>query len=236
MESKPKILYVDDEPINLKTFKAAFSEDFEVITAETGAEGLNIFNEYIDDGLAVVISDQRMPSMTGVDFLERVHQLNPMPIRIILTAYSDFYDISEAVNKGHIYQFIQKPWEYKTLRPILLRAVDVYTLAKHNEQLISDLEQSNQQLLESNQRLQDELENRKEEEKKRRDAEIMMLSQAKLASLGEMATGIAHEVNQPLSYINVILQGRIRDDSSSPKHLVSRSRDEVHFFIGNGIT
>ncbi len=216
MGNKPKILYVDDEAINLSSFTATFKNDFEVLTALSGEEGLELFREHVDAGLAVVISDQRMPGMSGVDFLSKVIGEDPTPIRIILTAYADFHNISEAVNKGHIFQFVQKPWDYKTFKPLLHRAIEVYSLAKHNQSLLKELAESNKKLLLANSSLEDELSKRKQEEKRRRDAEIMMLSQAKLASLGEMATGIAHEINQPLTYIQVILQATrkdVKDDS-----------------------
>jgi C4-dicarboxylate-specific signal transduction histidine kinase len=211
MGNKPKILYVDDEPINLGSFKATFKNDFEVLTATSGEEGLELFCEHAGAGLAVVISDQRMPGMSGVDFLAKVLGEDPTPIRIILTAYADFHNVSEAINKGKIFQFVQKPWDYKTFKPLLHRAIEVYSLAKDNQSLLKELAESNRKLLSANSSLEEELSKRKREEKLRRNAEIMMLSQAKLASLGEMATGIAHEINQPLTYIQVILQAARKD-------------------------
>lgn len=211
MNRKVKILYVDDEPINLKTFQAAFKDEYDIITAQSGEEGLVLFDEHVADNLAIVISDQQMPGMRGVDFLVKILQKDPVPIRMILTAYADFQNVSEAVNKGYIFQFIQKPWAYKLLKPLLRRAVEFYQLAKDNLRLIHDLGRSNDRLLRANKRLEEELHNRLREEKRRRSAEIMMLSQAKLASMGEMATGIAHEINQPLSYINIILQSALND-------------------------
>lgn len=207
--TKPKILYADDEEINLSHFVMFFEHDFEILTAINGREALRIFTEQED--LAVVITDQRMPEMTGVKLLSEIYQINPDPIRIILTAYADIRDITAAINQGHIYQYIQKPWKFDELHIILRQAVDKYRLLKENKRLITLLDQKNQLLTAANQQLAADLALQQRLEHQRREAEIKMLSQAKLASLGEIATGIAHEINQPLTYIQLILQSTARD-------------------------
>ena len=206
-----KILYVDDEPINLSNFTMAFQDDFDILAASSGAEALEMFHQQVGDGLAVVVADQRMPGMSGVELLSRIYAIDPDPVRIVLTAYADFVNIRAAVNQGHIYQYIQKPWEYEGLKLILQRAGQVYALNKENQNLVAELGARNRQLLEANEALARELACRKEQEEQRRNAEVRALAQAKLASLGEMATGVAHEINQPLSYIRVMLAAT-RDD------------------------
>jgi len=206
---KPKILYADDEEINLSHFVMFFGKDFEVLTAINGQEALDIFTAQQD--LAVVVTDQRMPEMTGVQLLSEIYQVNPDPIRIILTAYADLNDITEAVNQGHIYQYIQKPWKFEELHQVLHQAVDKYHLLQENKKLILMLDEKNQLLTAANQQLAADLALQQKLEQQRREAEVRMLSQAKLASLGEIATGIAHEINQPLTYIQIILQSTGRD-------------------------
>ncbi|MDA8165621.1 MAG: response regulator [Desulfobacteraceae bacterium] len=114
---KLKILYVDDEQINLINFETAFGKDYEIITASAGQEALKIFKEQED--IAMVVSDQRMPGMSGVELLEKIYKLDPVPVRMILTAYKDIEDIIGAINQGQVYRYILKPWEDKEVRPIL---------------------------------------------------------------------------------------------------------------------
>jgi len=93
------VLYVDDEQNNLLSFKAAFRREFNVHTAISGHEALEIVkNEDID----IIITDQRMPNMTGVEFLQNVIPIAPNPIRILLTGYSDINAVVDAINKGEV--------------------------------------------------------------------------------------------------------------------------------------
>lgn len=206
---KPKILYADDEEINLSHFLMFFGEEFDVLTAANGREALDIFINQPD--LAVVVTDQRMPEMTGVELLSEIYRINPDPIRIILTAYADFHDITLAINQGHIYQYIQKPWKFEKLNLVLQQAVCQYSLRQENKKFIILLDEKNKLLTAANEQLAADLALQERLELQRREVEVKMLSQAKLASLGEIATGIAHEINQPLTYISIILQATNRD-------------------------
>jgi response regulator RpfG family c-di-GMP phosphodiesterase len=112
-EMKPKVLYVDDELANLKALKRLFrNEPFDFISFDSPLTAL----EQID-GIkpAVVISDQRMPEMDGTVFLEKVRNRQPDTVRIIITGHPDLEAAIEAINKGHVFQFIQKPWNDKDL-------------------------------------------------------------------------------------------------------------------------
>ncbi len=215
---KPKILYVDDEKINLSNFSMSFEDDFEIITAESGFDGLKLFKEHND--IAVIVADQRMPGMNGVEMLAQIYSINPDPIRIIITAYIDPNDIIQAINKGHIHQYINKPWSIEQVHIILTQAVEKFCLAKENKRLLRELADSNQALKIANQELTRNLELQKKLEIKKRNAEISMMSQAKMASLGQIATGIAHEINQPLTYIKIAIECTARD-------LADHSIDEV---------
>lgn len=137
------VLYVDDEVNNLHAFKATFRRDFRVFTAESGAEGMAILSS---EPIQVIITDQRMPEMTGVEFLAMVLEKHPDPIRILLTGYSDIQAVIDAINKGQVYHYLSKPWDESQLRNIILKAHEVYTLRKKNKQLINDLERTNEKL------------------------------------------------------------------------------------------
>lgn len=126
------ILYLDDEPDNLIAFKAVFRRFFEVFTAENAREALEILAVQKID---LIISDQRMPGMTGVEFFEKIQDVYPSIIRMILTGYSDMQAIVDAINKGKIYYYITKPWKFEELKVILDNALETYALRVKNEQL-----------------------------------------------------------------------------------------------------
>lgn len=126
------ILYLDDEPDNLIAFKAVFRRFFEVSTAENAREALAILSAHKID---LIISDQRMPGMTGVAFFEKIQATYPNIIRMILTGYSDMQAIVDAINKGKIYYYITKPWKFEELKLILDNALETYSLRAKNEQL-----------------------------------------------------------------------------------------------------
>ena len=113
------LLIVDDEKEILRSLTLTFEDDYKVFTASSGVEALDILEK---QNIALVIADQRMPEMTGVEFLEKVIQINPHIIRIILTGYTDTTALVQAINKGHIYQYITKPWERHELKIIIKRA------------------------------------------------------------------------------------------------------------------
>ena len=112
---KYSILYVDDEESNLIIFKDTFRRKFNVFTAISAKEGIKILDNNIID---LVLSDQRMPQMTGVEFLKYTLEKHPEPNRILITGYSDFDAIENAINNARIFQYIQKPWEEKKLLDI----------------------------------------------------------------------------------------------------------------------
>lgn len=128
-----KILYVDDEPVNLSNFAFVFENDFKILTASSGEEALKIFRQEKD--IAIVVADQRMPGMNGVELLERLHNYDPETIRIILTGYTDADDIVDAINRGNVYQYILKPWREDPLRITLQRALETHRLQKENRLL-----------------------------------------------------------------------------------------------------
>jgi two-component system, sensor histidine kinase and response regulator len=108
VEEKVKVLYVDDEPDNLVGFKASLRLDYQIFTAENIPQALACLNDHPE--IRVVFCDQRMPGKTGVDFFEEIRVSYPLPIRIMLTAYTDVESIIDAINKGNIFRFVQKPW------------------------------------------------------------------------------------------------------------------------------
>jgi len=100
------VLYVDDEPENLRIFELMFRREFSIVTANSGDRALELINT---QPVALVLSDHRMPGMTGIELLARVNQLDPKTVRFLVTAYGDAETLSSAINDGSIYRFIPKP-------------------------------------------------------------------------------------------------------------------------------
>lgn len=130
--TKIKVLYIDDEKDNLLAFKSAYRRIFDVYIAETIQVAKAILNE---TQIEVVISDQRMPEMTGVEFFESIIDLYPNPIRILLTGYSDIKAVEDAINKGEVYRFINKPWNEFELKLTIENAYQLYHLREQNNKL-----------------------------------------------------------------------------------------------------
>lgn len=146
-----KILFVDDEEINLMNFRMIFEDRYEIITASSGEEGLQHFQENSDIGL--VISDQRMPGISGIDMLGKIYDIDPDPIRVLLTAYSHVKYVLDAINLGRIYQYIIKPWDTSELNRVIDRARDLYQLKKENIDLTEELAEKNKNLKRNNEQL-----------------------------------------------------------------------------------
>lgn len=142
-DKKIKVLYIDDEVNNLTAFKANFRKLYDIYTAESAAEGRKIL-ESVE--IEIVLTDQRMPEMTGVEFLESIIPDFPNPIRILITGYTDMQALIDAVNKGQIYRYINKPWDEEELKMFINQAFELYTLRKENADLTKDLLRVNTQL------------------------------------------------------------------------------------------
>jgi CheY-like chemotaxis protein len=129
------ILYIDDEEKALKYFRMAFGQKYKVFTATSGPEGLDILRKEAES-IGIVISDQRMPGMQGAEVLGQVRMEFPHIVRLLTTAYSDLDSAIQAVNKGHIYQYVVKPWEIPDLGMILQRASDYYSVMSERNGLL----------------------------------------------------------------------------------------------------
>lgn len=152
-ESAPvRVLFVDDEENILKALARIFvDDDFEVLTASSGIEGLRVLAETADVGL--IVSDQRMPGMSGAEFLEKAREVAPDALRIVLTGYADIHAAVDAINKGGAYRYLGKPWDDETLAGTVREAVDKYRLLQENRRLQEIVRKQNDELKEWNQNL-----------------------------------------------------------------------------------
>lgn len=134
------VLYVDDEVNNLNSFKAAFRRDFEIYTASSAREGRKILE---NNEIGVIITDQRMPVITGIEFLESIIPIYPDTIRILLTGFSDINAVMDAINRGQVYKYLVKPWQNDELKMYIENALEIYHLRKENKELSHKLQLAN---------------------------------------------------------------------------------------------
>jgi DNA-binding NtrC family response regulator len=127
-----KILIVDDEAANLRLLERLFRNQFTVFLASSGAEALEILKLH---DVALIISDQRMSEMTGVEFLQLAAEMRPQTVRIILTGYTDINSLIEAINSGVVYKYVTKPWVNEDLQLTVVKALQHYETIKRNNLL-----------------------------------------------------------------------------------------------------
>jgi two-component system probable response regulator PhcQ len=141
-----RILIVDDEENILNSLKRLFrKEPYEILTAINGEEGLKILDDHQVD---LIISDLKMPEMSGIEFLKKAKQKNPVPLRIMLTGHADLKSIIEAIDQGEIYRFLLKPWDDEELKMTIKQALDYYYLSKENRILVKTVKKQSQILQE----------------------------------------------------------------------------------------
>jgi serine phosphatase RsbU (regulator of sigma subunit) len=142
-KSLQPILYIDDEKDNLTVFYSTFRRIFEVHLASSGKEGLVLMKKH---DMHLVIADQRMPEMTGIEFLEKIIPEYPDCVRMVLTGYSDVEAIIQAINKGRVYRYVTKPWQKDELKITIEQALETFQLKRQNRKLVTDLQEANQTL------------------------------------------------------------------------------------------
>lgn len=173
-DSKGRVLFVDDEAGILTALKRVFRKDaYEIETATCGEMGLEVFRRFRP---AVVVSDMRMPGMTGVEFLAKVREADPEAVRVMLTGCADLPAAESAINQGEVWRFLTKPWNEEDLRATLASAVERFRLVAENRVLLD-----------------------------------------KLAAIGLLAGGVAHELNNPIGGILAYSQLLQRDANADPQ-------------------
>ncbi len=132
-----RILAVDDEQDALSVIERALEDDYEILTAGSGAEALEILRVQQVD---LLLTDQRMPEMTGIELIEHARKIQPQMMRIILTGYTEPKDLIDAINRGQVYRYITKPWDLNDLLFTIRNGLETYQLRRDKEKLLSDLE------------------------------------------------------------------------------------------------
>jgi serine phosphatase RsbU (regulator of sigma subunit) len=137
MTQNQTILVVDDEPANLQKLRRTFINRYPVVAAGSGVEALEVVRTR--DDIAVVIADQRMPDMTGIEFLRQTLDLLPHAIRIVLTGYTDVDVLMEAINSCKVFRYVVKPWDPPDLLMTVERGLEAYRLTVENERFRKEL-------------------------------------------------------------------------------------------------
>jgi signal transduction histidine kinase len=179
------ILLVDDERDNLEPMRLMLEDSYRVLTAENGPQALALLEA---EPVELIIADQRMPGMTGVELLARVHQIKPDVVRLILTAYSDFDAMLKAINEGRVYRYIIKPWDVDDMRLTIRQALEWRELLLAKGQLAADLSEAHGILAKRTRELE--------------QAHQTIVRQEKLAAVGQFAAEMVHEMN---NYLQIIL-------------------------------
>lgn len=208
MEHKYKILYVDDEIVNLNVFKSNFRRKYKIFTVDSGKKGLEILEK---EAIDLIITDQQMPEMSGSEFLEQVLVKYPDPIRLILTAYSNIEAIIDIINKCDVYRYITKPWTKEDMSIILEKALETYQLQQDNKGLVIELKELNQ-YLEHKVQLRTQRYLKANQELSIAKEKVEESSKAKELFLSTMS----HEIRTPLNAI-IGISHLLKKDKYSPE-------------------
>lgn len=150
-----KLLSVDDEQSALNAIFRTLRRDYDVISSLSGRAALEVLKE---QDIAIILADQRMPEMEGVEFFRKAAKLRPDALRILVTGYTDVEAIIRAINDSQVFYYIHKPWEPEELQIIVQRAAEQYRLVQENRRLMQDLQSANQRLQTENILLHQEVE------------------------------------------------------------------------------
>lgn len=187
-----RVLIVDDEPDNLFVLKSFLETDYEVLDATDGAEALALAESHDVD---VVITDQRMPGMTGVELLERLRLVRPDVAGIVLTAYTDTPALMSAINQARAFRYLKKPWQAEDLVAVVAQASEHVFQARAIARLVELLAARTEALG----RALDDL----------RVAQQQMLHLERLSTMGRLAAGVTHDLRNAMTGL-VMLQGQLQ--------------------------
>jgi len=194
-----RILVVDDEPEHLTLLRTFLEDDWTVVTAGSGDEGLALV---VGQTFDVVLADQRMPGMSGVELLRHCAEIQPDAARVMLTAWSDSAAMIGAINEGRVFRFLQKPWEPHTLHEALRAGSERCAFRRAVRHFIEELKRTNAELAESL--------------RAREDALHSLLHAERLAAIGQLTSGVVHEVRNHLQVMKALMEEVQEERDLSP--------------------
>jgi ActR/RegA family two-component response regulator len=199
LTNRPGVLFVDDEENALKIFRRAFERDFQVFTAASADQGLEVL-ELETENISVVITDQRMPQRSGIAMLSEVRQRYPEKIRLLTTAYTQVDTLVDAINEGAVYSFISKPWDLNNLRKEILAAIKSYSTACEQQSLLTGrIEELKQAVLDE-----------------------------KIMEIGNVAVNLSHYVDNALCPIELLIS-KIEDNLSDNSNALAKAEDRTTY-------
>lgn len=181
-----RILAVDDDDGNLAVLEDLFEDDYDITTADSPEEALGLFETEAFD---MVISDQRMPGMTGVQMLSKIREREPDTVRIIVSAYSDSSELMAAINSGQVYRYVLKPWDPSDLEAVVRQGLEHRFQTLAIRLLVGTLQDRNVALGDTLQEL--------------KDAQEKVLHTARLATIGQLSSSLTHELKNHVGGIRV---------------------------------
>lgn len=183
------LLLVDDEENIVSALVRLLRRDgYRILKANSGMQGLELLAQ---NTVGVIISDQRMPGMTGVEFLSKVKELYPDTVRIVLSGYTELNSVTDAINRGAIYKFLTKPWEDDLLRANVDEAFRRYELKMENARLNQEIREANEKLQRANRELEERVEKKSREVM--RNLGVLQVSQEVLEHLPVAVIGIGED-------------------------------------------
>ena len=197
-----RILLVDDEPGNLEVLEALLEDDWDVATAESGEQALAILQEH--GPVDLIIADQRMPGMSGVELLGEVARRHPATMRIVLTAYTDVEPMLAAANLGLVYRFLLKPYDSIEMTAIVEDALTVKSWAAALLALVTTLDARHQELAHRTEEL--------------RSARERLLAEERLTTLGQLVSDMTEELHNRSAALSLLL-GLVRQTVLDPSVL-----------------
>ncbi len=210
-QERPTILYVDDEEPNLFIFSGLFERYYDVLTATNAAEAITLLKSR---AVTVVLADQRMPDMTGVEFLEQALVLAPDAVRILLTAYSDIDAVIAAINAGQVYRYIAKPWNNHDLKMTIDSAIHVYRLQQENKELLQHLAEHNRLLEQKVEHRTRELDEKNKENERLMQRELTLMA-LQLAQKNELLEALENRLKQVIHSTTSVLDDIAKEIHSS---------------------
>ncbi|HEY5600418.1 MAG TPA: response regulator, partial [Candidatus Manganitrophaceae bacterium] len=170
------VLFVDDEEMSVIGFAEQYNRDFTIFTAQSGNEALDLLQKHPE--IALIITDQRMPGMSGVELLTQARIIAGEVVRMLITAYTDMDVVVEAINKGNVYRYINKPYNEEDLRFAVMQGIERYFLLRERDRLYAEKVEALKRVSRAN----------------------------RLTAIGILAAGMAHEINNPMVGISTFLQ------------------------------
>jgi response regulator RpfG family c-di-GMP phosphodiesterase len=222
MHKPPRtLLLVDDEPNILSALKRLMRRaNYKILTAASGREGLELLAK---NDIDVIVSDQRMPGLTGVEFLRTVKNLYPDTVRIVLSGFTELQSVTDAVNEGAIYKFLTKPWDDTQLREHIEEAFHHKEMADENRRLNLEVRSANQELAKANRQLEEVLK-QKQRRIKRDEVTIDIVHEA-LQHVPVPVIGL--DDDQMVVFINVAAQALFKNIGSMLGYEAAQFMPEV---------